>query len=226
MSDNNNNELTPETVAAWLQNNPDFFSGREDLLASLRLPHESGGAVSLVERQLGVLRDRNVEMRQRLNNLINVARDNDILFEKTRSLILDIVAADNLDDLVHSVQSALQNDFSADVSALTLFAQEEAYELSRGRVVPLHEAKASINSILSSSRAVCGTLRPQEMSFLFNEDSQQIGSAAAAPLVNGNIMGVLAVGSYDPNYYRSSMGTLFLNYVGEVLNLVLPRHMQ
>lgn len=223
--DNNNNELTPEAVASWLKSHPDFFEQRGDLLANLHLPHESGSAVSLVERQVSVLRDRNIEMRQRLNNLINVARDNDILFEKTRSLILEIVAAKDLDTLVGSVQNALQNDFSADVSALTLFENGSPYALSKGRVVSLHEAKASISGILSSSRAVCGTLRPQEMNFLFDEQGQQIGSAAAAPLINGNIMGVLAVGSYDPNYYRSSMGTLFINYVGEVLNMVLPRHM-
>ena len=45
-----------------------------------------------------------------------------------------------------------------------------------------------------------------------------------APLVNGGPLGVLAIGSHDPEYYKSSMGTVFLTYVSEVLNRVLPRY--
>ena len=39
-------------------------------------------------------------------------------------------------------------------------------------------------------------------------------------------MGVLAVGSFDPNHYRANMGTMFLTYVGDILNVVLPRYME
>ena len=64
---------TPEaaTVAAYLQAHPDFFSQREELLLSLRIPHQRGDTISLVERQLELLRGRNIEMRHRLRSLIN-----------------------------------------------------------------------------------------------------------------------------------------------------------
>jgi hypothetical protein len=215
--------INAEQVAEFLRNNPDFFVQHQHLLADMHLPHDAGGAVSLVERQVEILRERNIDMRHRHSELVEVARENDLLFEKTKSLILNIVAADNLDELANAVQVALKEEFQADVSALTLFSPAHEKLLSRARVVPLQEAQQSIKGILSSSRAICGTLRPQEMSFLFPEQTRQIGSAAVAPLGNGELVGVLAVGSYDPNYYRANMGTMFLTYVGDILNVVLPR---
>lgn len=225
MSETVANEISPEQVRDYLKANPDFFAQHEDLLANLNLPHQAGEAISLVERQVSVLRERNMDMRHRLGEFVEVARENDSLFEKTKSLILNIVAADNLDELANAVQVALKQEFQADVSALTLFAPAREKLMSHTRVVPLQEAQQSIQGILSSSRAVCGTLRPQEMSFLFPEQTSEVGSAAVAPLGNGEVVGVLAVGSYDPNHYRANMGTMFLTYVGDILNVVLPRFM-
>lgn len=226
MTEHVRDEIDDQQVREYLQANPGFFSQHEDLLADISLPHQAGQAVSLVERQVSVLRERNMEMRHRLNELIEVARENDQLFEKTKQLILGIVAAKSLDELTSAVQVALKQEFQADVSALTLFAPAQEKLLSQARVVPLQEAKQSIQGILSSSRAVCGTLRPQEMSFLFPEQTSELGSAAVAPLGDGEVVGVLAVGSFDPNHYRANMGTMFLTYVGDILNVVLPRYME
>jgi uncharacterized protein YigA (DUF484 family) len=35
--------------------------------------------------------------------------------------------------------------------------------------------------------------------------------------------GVLAIGSRDPQHYKSSVGTLFLSYIADVLSRLLPR---
>ena len=43
-----------EAVARYLRNHPGFFLNNEDLLADLKLAHNSGRAVSLLERQVEV----------------------------------------------------------------------------------------------------------------------------------------------------------------------------
>ena len=217
-------EISEQQVVAFLQSHPAFFEQHEELLADIKLPHPAGEAVSLIERQVSVLREQNINMHRRFDELIEVARENDTLFEKTRNLILDIVAAETLDELSNAVQVAMKEEFQADISSLTLFAPAHKKLLTQARVVPLQEARQSIKGILnSSSRAVCGTLRPQEISFLFPEQTSQVGSAAVAHLGSGEVVGVLAVGSYDPNHYRANTGTLFLTYVSDILNVVLPR---
>ena len=88
--------LSPEQVAAYLHAHPEFFVDRDELLGEMRIPHQPGDAVSLVERQVRLLRERNIEMRHRLSQLMDVARDNDRLFDKTRRLVLDLLDAASL----------------------------------------------------------------------------------------------------------------------------------
>ncbi|HBD12033.1 MAG TPA: DUF484 domain-containing protein, partial [Porticoccaceae bacterium] len=90
-------ELSARQVSEFLLENPDFFSRHPDLVADLELPHESGKAVSLIERQISVLRERNMEMRQRLNSMLESAQANDKLFEKTKRLVLSLLDASTLD---------------------------------------------------------------------------------------------------------------------------------
>ena len=66
--------LEAEAIAAYLRDHPAFFVEHEELLPALRIPHQRGDTVSLVERQLKLLRDRNIEMRHRLSQLMDVAR--------------------------------------------------------------------------------------------------------------------------------------------------------
>ena len=72
-------ELSEETVCDYLQSHPDFFERNSKLLSLLRLPHETGGTVSLVERQVSMLRQKELKLERQLKELIEVARDNDLL---------------------------------------------------------------------------------------------------------------------------------------------------
>ena len=57
-------ETEEESIARYLQHNPDFFERHQPLLARLRLPHvRSGSTVSLVERQVEVLREKHARAR-------------------------------------------------------------------------------------------------------------------------------------------------------------------
>lgn len=215
-----NSPPDPEQIANYLREQPEFFEHHQELLAELQLPHPGGHAVSLVERQLQTLRQRNGELQRQLEQLTATARANEALFGKTRRLTLDLLAAGDLPQLLGLMKQSLERDFEVDVSALTLIGGTDA---PGARVVSLQEARCAINGILSSSGAVCGTLRPGELAFLFEQEATRIGSAAVAPLTGDGLLGVLALGSYDPDRYRASMGTVFLRHVGEVLNAVLPR---
>ena len=91
--------LTDTDIVQYLQDHPDFFIAKDDLLSGLRIPHDSGQATSLIERQLAIYRERNVELRQRLTDLLENARRNDKLFGKTRRLVLALIDAKNWIDV-------------------------------------------------------------------------------------------------------------------------------
>src|SRR5471032_215594 len=220
-ADNAAPALEAEAIAAYLLKHPDFFAEHDELLNAMRIPHQRGDTVSLVERQLKLLRDRNIEMRHRLSQLMDVARDNDRLFDKTRRLILALMDANSLEEIVIAVEDSLRNEFQVPFVSLILFSDNP---LPVGRWVSGGEAQTAIGGLLSEGKTISGTLREHELDFLFGaEQRKQIGSTAVVALSHQGLHGVLAIASRDPQHYKSSVGTLFLTYIAEVLGRVLPR---
>ena len=221
-------EIDPKEkiVREFLRDNPSFLDENTDILECMVLPHDSGNAVSLVERQVGVLRDRNKEMRARLDNMLETAHANDLLFEKTKRLVLNLLEAKNLSTLIESVHDSLGKDYGIEFYSLTLLGDEKKLPRTMALVSTMEKANERIGTLLGANRAVCGILREDEMTFLFGERGRNVGSVAAVPLRYDNLYGILAVGNSDPNFYKSSMGTLFLSYIAEILNRVIPNHLK
>ena len=215
-----------KVVREFLRDNPDFLDKNTDILETMILPHNSGKAISLVERQVGVMRDRNKEMRSRVENILQTAKDNDLLFEKTKRLVLNLLEAKTLGALVEAVYDSLGKDYGIEFYSLTLFGDEKKLPRTMARIASTEKANERVGTLIGANRAVCGILREDEMVFLFGERGRQVGSVAAVPLRYDSLYGILAVGNRDPNFYKSSMGTLFLSYIAEILNRVLPNHLK
>lgn len=217
-------ELDAEAVVAYLRAHPTFFAEHDELLLEQRIPHQRGDSVSLVERQLKLLRDRNIDMRHRLSQLMDVARDNDRLFDKTRRLILDLLDAGTLEEVVMAVEDSLRQEFQVPFVSLILFGENAA---PVGRWVSGAEAQQAIGGLIGGGKTISGSLREHELAFLFGDaQHKEVGSSAVATLEYQGLHGVLAIGSRDPQHYKSSVGTLFLSYIAEVLGRVVPRFTQ
>ncbi|UTA47788.1 DUF484 family protein [Simiduia sp. 21SJ11W-1] len=217
--------VTDAEVAAYLAEHPDFFEQHPDLLADMQLPHDSGNAISLVERQVAVLRERNMDMRHRLSKLLDNARDNDKLFDKTKRLVLAVLEGRKAEDTVNTLYYSFEKDFQIHFTRLVLFRPIPG-KLGQARCVTLTDAKTPLAKFLKSQKAMCGQLGNEEKAYIFGEQAPLVGSAAVVPLIHGTCFGLLAVGNRDANYYRSSMGTLFLGYIAEILNRTLPYQLE
>ena len=217
-----NKKLLSRQVARYLIQNPTFFAENMELLDTIQLPRESGKTVSLMTHQTNLLRERNIEMRQRLDQLLQAARENDELFTHSRQLVLALLEARTVAEVGDALLKSFKEDFKVESTALTLFGPLPGSGNKLGRVRSSSRASAenAIGSILRNGRTVCGTLRPTETAYLFGDAADTVASAAVVPLAGQ--LGILAVGSSDPNHYRSSLGTMFLSYIGEVLERLLP----
>lgn len=212
-------DLNDELVREYLKDHDDFLQRNPDMLDYLHISHASGSAVSLVEKQVGVLRERNIDMRHRLNTLTANARDNDKLYEQTRGLLLQLLEADSVDALYNGFMRSMSEDFKVEHATMILFGEGDAGDC---RMETRDSAKIEIGALLKGKKAVCGALREDELSYLF-PNASGVGSAALMPLSNGEQLGLLAVGSSDGNRYNSAMGTLFLSHIAEVIVRLLPR---
>ena len=108
-------KINEQEILDYLRKHPDFFQRHVAALSELTLPHESGGAVSLVERQIDILRDRNVAMRRRMNELLaRRPNANDEIFAKTRSLNLALLEVSSWHELNEVLATHVLVDFEAD----------------------------------------------------------------------------------------------------------------
>ena len=199
--------LDPKDVEAFLKANPNFLQDRPGLLAVLNLPHGGEGAVSLVERQVSVLRERNINSRQKIAELSDIGRENDRLLEATRRTILALLSAADREALSEAWVDQLQESFQAQMGALIWAGNTE------GNSDPL----AVATRLIRQGDSFSGILRPEEMAQLFGTERTE-GSAALALVRRGDeVIGALAVGSQDAQRYRPEDGTLFLDYLAEVI---------
>ena len=92
-------DLSEEQVKKYLEDNMDFFDRHTDLIGKFEFSHAPGKTASLFEKQVSVLREKNVELRHRITTLTNNAKKNDAIFKNSRDLILSLLDAENLDEL-------------------------------------------------------------------------------------------------------------------------------
>lgn len=216
-------ELTREQVADYLRANPDFFVGQDELLRSLTLPHDSGAAISLVERQVHLFREQRDTLRRELVELVSIARHNDRLFEKSKRLLMQVIEARTLQDMAAAIDDSIRGDFGLDAASVLLFS-DHAQIQSQGalHLVESAEAHERLGSLLEGERAVCGQFRESEREFLFPDRDEPIASVALVPLRHDGLVGLFAVGSCEPGYFDQSMGSLFLSYISDTLSRLLP----
>jgi uncharacterized protein YigA (DUF484 family) len=209
---------TKKMFSNFLRENPTFLYDNPDILENLYLPHSTGSAVSLVERQVGLLRERNSELRSRLNILNSKAAENELLLERTQTLILKLLDANSLSKLTKNLMMGLKDDFAIEFCSLILFAEKQNISVARFR--NYNQAEKEISSILKSE-ILCGAVRENELKFLFGKDSSSIGSIAAIVIKLDKPLAVLSIAHRDANFYTPETGTLFLSYLGNVLNRLL-----
>lgn len=216
--------LSDEQVVAYLRQHPDFFTRHEELLRELKLPHASGAAISLVERQVHLFREQRDTLRRELKDLVGIARHNDRLFEKSKRLLMHLLEAQSLSDIAMVIDDSIRNDFGLDAVSLVLFTDEPEQFQGQGGMLgmTLETARETFGSLLEAPRALCGPLRPAQLSLLFPEREENIQSVAVIPLRRAESIGLFAVGSRQAQYFDSSMGSLFLSYISDSLCRMLP----
>ncbi len=218
--------VTEQELADYLRTHPDFFERHLELLATLKVPHPTKPAVSLIERRLSLLQEDNARLGRKLQDLVLVARDNDGLSRRMQSLTLALIEARNLEDLLVAVQSVLRDEFNADFTAIRLAAVPRPKRLQREREFIDSNALAPFVRILASRRPYCGAVTEEQSKVLFADVADRVASAALLPLDGVDWQGMLAVGSESPERFQTGMGAMFLTRMGEQVSVALRSYLR
>ena len=207
-------------VTRFLEDNPDFFSVHPGVLEHLSVPHDVGGAVSMVGYQVKVLRESNEELRQRLKRLVRNARENEDIGRRVHRLCLGLVQCHRLDEVLSCLHAGFAEDFRADLSTVRLFAPpaDEA-DARLGEFVPAGAGiRERFDGILASGKPRCGRIEAELLTSLFEEQAGEIGSAALIPLAVSRPFGLLALCSREPGRFKPGSGTVFLQQIGDIVS--------
>jgi len=209
-----------DSVLKFLTRNPDFFNQHSEVLPRLTIPHHTGDAVSLIEKQVSVLRNKCCTLENSLRDLISVARENELLHQRLHKLIQDIITASSIDDVVELTRDSMLSNFNADDVRLLLVSTEKFDQPSADYT--LVESKdpglALFSDIFNKRETRCGELGDAQKQLLFGSEAENVASAAVIPLVHNRKLGLVVLASKDESRFALGKGVMFLNQLGEVLS--------
>jgi uncharacterized protein len=196
--------MDAKDVAQFLKTNPQFFDQNPQLLESIYVPHPHGGrAIPLTERQIVSLREKVKLLESRLGEFVRFGEDNDAIGEKVHRLSLALLGAGDAAATANALYFHLREDFAVPHVVLKVWAQEEVPAELRDQTE-------------SMGTPQCGPAAGNPFLPWFGEAQEHIRSMALVPLGQTRAMGMLALGSEDPQRFFTEMGTLYLRRIGEL----------
>jgi len=215
--------LAEDQIADFLVAHPDFFERHGAVLARIKLPHQRGSAaISLVERQVLVLRDRHAVLERKLHELIENGRTNDAIADRMHRLTRRLLRARDAAGVLAGLETSLREDFGA--SRWVLLAIDPALaslgnvHSGHVRVVPRGSPELKIfDTFFESGRPRSGQIRDTQRDYLFGGEGSQVGSTVLIPLGDRAGLGILAIASHDTERYLPTMSTDFLVRIGEIV---------
>ncbi|WP_028080924.1 DUF484 family protein [Solimonas soli] len=211
-------KLNEREIVAYLKANPDLLARHPDLLESIELRHSSGSAVSLIERQVELLRAKNQRLEDRLERLLEAARDNERRQENVHRLARTLIRAPSLAAVAAGLGKCMREDFDIDAALIGIGASHYKRHDIEG-IVPI-EADGRLTRELENffrTRLIeCGPVGAERARLLFPK-ADDIRSAAIVPLEKEKSLGFVALGSRDPERFTPRQGKLFLELTAELV---------
>lgn len=206
--------MREEDIAAYLQENPQFFESHADMLAGIAIPHPYGGrTISLSERQLLALREKNKALEKKLQELIAYGTENDELQHKVHQFACALYGASSREAVRNAVLAEMRERFS--VPHVELRVWED--------LPPSAEVLTFADQTL---QPVCLHRAMYDTATWFGEAAEHLRSFAYLPLRDGEqSLGLLVFASEDPQRFYPEMGSLYLQRIAELATAALKPHL-
>ncbi|OUU80296.1 MAG: hypothetical protein CBC38_02580 [Gammaproteobacteria bacterium TMED78] len=225
--ESNKKEKALNDIDAFLDQNPDIFNDHPRLLEKINLSYDSQqGSVSLVERQVAILKAQNLKYKKELENIIIAGEKNEFFLKKIHKLYLKQIIENNLVKRMDLIDRFLHQGFSIASAVIIIFSSINNKVLSYEKkgfiklVSRDHKKLDSFASFFESGQPRCGAIKDDQRDFLFGNE-KEINSAALIPIGSKLKLGFLAIGSEDKDYFNPSLSTDILSSLGELIYAIL-----
>ena len=200
-------------VAQFLRSNPQFFDQHPQLLEAIVVPHPHGGrAIPLTERQIVSLREKVRALEAKLGEFLRFGEDNDAIAEKVHRLSLALLGAKDFAATAQALYFHLREDLAVPHVALRIWGRPLDDGIPEGS--PVDDVLREKTETMGAPQ--CGAGAGSPFVTLFRDAQEHIRSIALIPLGQTRTIGLLALGSEDPQRFYAEMGTLYLRRIGEL----------
>ena len=216
-------DLDEGEVAGYLRARPDFLLRHPELLEHLEFSHAAGSAISLIERQVDLLRGKNIRLEDRLGHLLANAAENERRATSVHKLARTLIRAPSLAAVIAGLKSCMREDFGIDEVAVAVNPVSYKRNDIEG-LVPLEPEgplARSLDNFLRTRLIECGPLEAPRAKLLFPKAEAPVLSAAIIPLEKEKSLGLLALGSKDAERFLPRQGKLFLEMTAELVAAAL-----
>ena len=212
-------KLNEREVVAFLKAHPDFLTRHPDLLEAIEMRHKAGSAVSLIERQVDVLRAKNQRLEDKLERLLAAAHDNEKRAENVQRLARTLMRAPSLAAVVVGLAKCMREDFGIEETFVGLSSTQYKRHDIDGlvSVEPDGKIARSFENFFRTRLIECGPLAADKARLLFPKAETLPGSAAIIPLEKEKHLGMIALGAVDPERFQPRQGKLFLEMTAELV---------
>lgn len=237
--------MNDREVADYLLANPEFFADHAELLATIRLANPHGkAAVSLQERQMEMLREKNKLLERRLAELLRYGHENDSISAKFNRWTARVMAERDPYALPRTISHGLREVFDVPQTALRVWDVAEPYLQADFTRQVGEEVRIFAGSLATP---YCGAntgfeaaqwLGPAVSAAPPGEASSAPANGAGSDAIEsislialrdperdetGNVFGLLVMGSTDPRRFHDGMATDFLTQIGTLASAALSR---
>lgn len=217
-------ELDAAEVAAYLVAHPEFARAHPEAFEAQHIGHDSQGAASLIERQVAVLRHTNRELAERFENLAATARANESRVVELNRVARIMVAATDVDTLIHTLSACLREHFAVDQVYVGLDGTLAEGQTAIDTLTPDGAASRALMHVYRRGKPLCGEISAAQAEALFDTgDEALLTSAAFIPLGHTEVRGAIVLAAAAPGRFTPDMGTLFVELFGRLLGATLAR---
>lgn len=209
--------ISEKEVINFLLENPDFFLKNPNALEKLEIRHESGEAVSLIEKQVEIIKKKNILTSSRLSEFLTNAEYNQQLFIKVKKLVMLILEENNLEELSILTESFFEKELGTEICRVYFFTQDELFDLSSKRIITPEIATSIFAEVFKSNNISLGGIN-QELAGMVFGSKASIEEGAICKLNCEKIAGTLALGSSSKGKFSKDSETLFLEFILSVFS--------
>ncbi|HEY4297589.1 MAG TPA: DUF484 family protein [Paraburkholderia sp.] len=236
--------MNDREVAEYLLANPEFFAEHAEMLATVRLANPHGkAAVSLQERQMEMLRDKNKHLERRLAELLRYGHENDSIASKFNRWTIRVMAERDPYALPRTIATGLRDIFDVPQAALRVWDVAEPYAQADFARHVGEEVRIFAGSLTTP---YCGANTGFEAAQWLVPAANAVADEGASGNVTaesahvtesiallalrdpeGNeeasAFGLLVMGSADARRFHDGMATDFLTQIGALASAALSR---